>query len=379
MKISLLSPAFPPDFDAIGHYSQKMANQLVAGGHEVSVLTSEGERREQGNGEKIIPCIRYAHASSLRQLPKAVSDAAPDWLVVQFNPFGFGRRGFCPQLPLALAKIRRRGRTRVAIMFHETMVPAWPWKFFVMFCWQYPTFRMLCRGADATFVSTGRWIPQVRAASRVVPCHHLPVGSNVPKSRLTAEDARRNLGIAGETLVLGVFGQNHASRPLDWIAKAAAAVRQDRAAVLVYIGPDGRALREACPGLEILDCGVQPAEGVGDRLRAMDVLLSPFADGASTRRGSLVAALQHGVPVATTRRRWTDQVLLDSRLEGLLLSPAEDGSAFALEARAWVRRGDCLRRGSRTTIEDFHDKTFAWPVIAGQLVEGLREAGPGQP
>ena len=49
--------------------------------------------------------------------------------------------------------------------------------------------------------------------------------------------------------------------------------------VVLYVGKDGKAFREVCAGFPFMDEGPLPAEAAADRLRAMDLLISPFIDG----------------------------------------------------------------------------------------------------
>ena len=46
--------------------------------------------------------------------------------------------------------------------------------------------------------------------------------------------------------------------------------------------------------------GSLPAPLIAEYLRACDLVIQPYPDGASSRRGSLMAALANGVPVVTT-------------------------------------------------------------------------------
>ena len=146
--------------------------------------------------------------------------------------------------------------------------------------WQNRQLRGLSRLADVIFVSTTRWESEIKEVSPKAVCHHLPVGSNLPCSRLSREDARKNLRISADTLVLGMFGSSHPSRMNDWMSPAVrgAASVQDELVVL-YVGKDGRAFREVCAGVPFMDQGPLPAEAAADRLRSMDLLISPFADG----------------------------------------------------------------------------------------------------
>jgi glycosyltransferase involved in cell wall biosynthesis len=85
------------------------------------------------------------------------------------------------------------------------------------------------------------------------------------------------------------------------------------------------------------------ADEVSAHLLAADLAALPFADGASFRRGSLLAALAHGVPVVTTQnaeRKTKNEVQSDThrspfiahRLqddENVLLIPPEDSVELA--------------------------------------------------
>ena len=92
------------------------------------------------------------------------------------------------------------------------------------------------------------------------------------------------------------------------------------------------------PNTPRFSCRAEPADEVSRRLSAADLNLSAFIDGVSTRRGSLMAALQHGVASVGTRGYLTDQMLLN-----------EDGSM----ARLPDLRGFCEKHGLQMcTIAD---------------------------
>ena len=385
MRLGLISGGYPPDLDGIGDHSWWLARTLAAQpGVEspVHVFTSAAPARTAAPGVEVLPIFDATRPASFRALLSSPAVAGLDWLVLQYNPFSFGRRGYCPWVPQTLSRIRRLPNPpRLAVIFHETMVPPWPWNFAIMYCWQRPIFRALCRAADAAFVSTERWTPQVRRASPRLPVHHLPVGSNIPLSPDSYAEARRKLGIDDGALVLGLFGGAHLSRRLDWIGAClheARWRRPSRRVVLLYVGPDGEAVRRVCKKADFIDAGLLDAGQVGGRLRAMDAMISPFVDGVSTRRGSVIAALQHGIPVATTRRAWTDRLFFEKTPRALLLSTAASAAAFASETMDWL---DSLPRntGADSECAAFYQQAFAWPLIARSLLRGLEPPGSLKP
>ena len=366
MRIGLLSGAYPPAVDGIGDYTYLLAREL-ARHHEVTVFT--GIQRSYTPDEKVslVGVFDPARPAGIMNLPAAIAAGPPlDRLVVQYNPFGFGPRGFNPWLPLALSRLRKQ--VHLSLMFHETYVPCETAAQAGMRLWQVPQFYFLSRMAASLYVSCSRWLPAIRrTAGREAV--HLPVGSNIARSNLSRDEARRRLGIGSRALVLGVFGSAHPSRLLDWICGAAKkAASGAPETVLVYIGADGEALRPLLgPEIRFLDRGLLPGDVVGDSLMAADLLLAPFVDGLSTRRGSVVAAFQHGIPVVSTSSGWTDDMLRGQEERLVFLSPVEEGGDPFASLACAVSRQVSLPDSRQPKLEEFYDGHFGWPSIARRL------------
>ena len=383
MRLGLVSAAYPPDLDGIGDYTWWMARALAISDDvekPVVVFTRDGSDHKASPGVKVSEFFNPQRAKTVSRLLASLEredrdeERPLDWLVLQYNPFSWGRRGYCPWVPSTLRRLRQSGSaTRLAVMFHETTIPKWPWRFSLMFAWQYPIFRNVCRIADMAFVSTTRWIPQVRRAATGLPIHHLPVGSNIPLCNVSRDEARMKLGIERDATVLGVFGGAHISRRLDWIAATVAEAKRThpgRRTALLYIGPEGRAMRRALGDSDLIDCGALPPEEVGCRLRALDAAISPFLDGVSTRRGSVMAFLQHGIPIATNQSSWTDELFRQATPPGLLVSSARSAMAFAAETAGWLDR---LQTGKVPDLQvsNFYDQNFNWRIIADTMMRHL--------
>ena len=376
MNIALVSSAYPPELDGIGDHTYWLAHSL-ANRSNVEVFTRRAGPFDSDNKVKITPFFSPAEPSSFELLHDAIGSwqqptHAAQWLLLQYNPFGFGKRGWCPWVPQTLRRIRsQHPHLRVATMFHETMVPAWPWKFAVMHLWQSRLFRQVCRLSDLAFVSTTRWRPQVSRAHPRLPCHHLPVGSNIPLDETPHAAARKKLDLPEKALVLGIFGSAHISRQLDWIAAAARDVgKTGRQVIVAHVGPDTAKIAQAMPNLQVRSFGELPANQVGMHLRAMDVLIAPFSDGVSTRRGSVMAGLQHGLPVITTAKPWSDRILIDADHEGLLALSCDDAASFAAMTAermpGLLSAKDISQRASQ-----FYHNQFAWDTIAEKLTGHL--------
>ncbi|MBV8484485.1 MAG: glycosyltransferase family 4 protein [Verrucomicrobia bacterium] len=370
MRIALLSGAFPPQFDGIGDYSWWFSQALAKLGHQLTVFTSFAEDRPKPVNVDVVCCFDPLQPQTMSALPEAIRKAGRfDWLDVQYNPFSFGHRGLAPKLLPAL----QEAAVPIVLNFHETYVPLWPWRYTVMRLWQYPQFAFLVRAGRCHFVSTERWIPQVRRWTKK-PCFALPVGPNLPRCELTKTEARAKLGLPADALILGVFGFSHGSKLTEWVGAAAKRIHarypQTRILSVGQIGDKLDAVRGQVP---IDRCPSLPGAEVSVRLRAMDLFLAPLTDGISTRRGSIIAAFQHGLPVCSTVRPHSDRLLRDLSSPALLLTSADDESRF-LEAAEEMAKRSLLNPNLGADMAKLHDQHFAWPVLAQRFIATLQEA-----
>src|SRR5690606_19338588 len=175
----------------------------------------------------------------------------------------------------------------------------------------------------------------------------LPAGSNVEEAGWTREAARAALGLGADTLVAGVFGTAHYSRLLPLVRVAADRLRAAQAArgadfLVLYVGPDGAAVRTALSGLPVRDLGRLPEEGVSRALTAMDLHLVPCLRGVSARRGSFTPGLQRGLPSVSTLGSQTDRFLAEADGSAFLLAPEDDAGTYA--AHAVTLASDPVRR-----------------------------------
>jgi len=366
MRIGLLSGAYPPAVDGIGDYTHFLASELSSL-HNVTVFTGSRNFHEPDQRIRVQCVFDPDRPATIQNLSKIMAaDPGFDRFVVQYNPFGFGPRGFNPWLPLTLFHLRKR--FPVSIMFHETYVPCESISQLLMRVWQIPQFVSLCRMADPLYASCSRWLPAIRRASgrdAVV----LPAGSNIRRSHLSREESRTRMGIGSKALVFGVFGSAHPSRLMGWISAAANSVAaRVPEATLVYIGADGEKLRRGLdPKIRFMDCGVLAGDDVGDHLVSADCMLAPFVDGLSTRRGSVIAAFQHGIPVISTSSIWTDDLLLGQEKRAIFLSPVHDGIDGFASLAARISEQLPFPYSRHIALREFHEQHFAWPSISRRL------------
>jgi glycosyltransferase involved in cell wall biosynthesis len=358
----------PAGTDGIREYAAQLIAYLHDGGQEARLLLCSpkaalGSRRQTG----------LVDADNL--MPSDVPTSGV--LLLQYNPFSYGRWGFAPWLPLAIWNVKRRApRLRMALMVHEPYVPLRGWKFTIMGVWQRLQLLALLLSAEVTFVSAEEYAPRVRRHLQLQRVHHLPVGSNLPDMRSFRYASREQLGISEETIALAAFGTGHPSRLMHYVAEAAERIRDTGHNVVVLnLGADTRALEGIDPSVRVHTPGPLASEVVARQLAAGDLFVAPFEDGVSTRRTSLMAALQHALPVIGTDGELTDAILRRSP-DALKLIPAGRPDLFADAARQLARDPEGRRRMGRTG-RALYERFFDWPVIAARLIRTLREGAAG--
>jgi glycosyltransferase involved in cell wall biosynthesis len=102
-------------------------------------------------------------------------------------------------------------------------------------------------------------------------------------------------------------------------------------------------------------------------LAAIDVYLAPLSDGVSTRRGSMMAGLEHGLAIVGTRGEATDEVLAREHGRAMLLADVNAMPAFEAHVRTLLVDAE-RRRELGSAAEALYEREFAWPRIAEKLM-----------
>ena len=142
----------------------------------------------------------------------------------------------------------------------------------------------------------------------------IPIGANVtpaPPANFDREIWRNQFDVKKDDMLLAYFGLLSHTKGLENILAAMEELPQTTR--LVLIGGIGERVEDqayantirqliAQKGLQerVIMTGHTEASDVSAYLIAADAVLLPFTDGYSYRRGSLITALAHGVPVITT-------------------------------------------------------------------------------
>lgn len=416
-RILLVTGEYPPDEGGVADYSRCLAEALHAAGLKVAVLSTRREgvaTSDEGSAVDVHRLVAPGWPwSGLRQTAALARAWQADWVHLQYQAAAFGLG-----LPVHLLPAYLRWRLpglRLAVTYHDLRPP-----------YLFPKAGFLRRRAVLGLAGRSHLALTTNAADRyelaqallegrpptALPRQALvPIGSNLPDAPPPGYDRaafRAAAQVGEDSFLLGSFGFLNASKGGHQLLEALAALRATgRDGRLVLIGGTAGAsdasnagtlaafrAQAAAMGLEgaLVWTGFLPPAQVSAWLHALDLALLPYTDGASYRRGSLLAALSHGCAVVTTRSAdgaraagdegpagpflGPDDAILPPLVDGLhaLLCPPEDGPALAT---AVLRLAADAEQRARLGVEARRlAAAFGWAAIAERhrYLYGLEDA-----
>ena len=245
-----------------------------------------------------------------------------------------------PAINLAPERWRKAaGRPHIAWTYHDLLVPYLLPKIGDRLR-RWVTLRP-GKKSDLTIVTNEG--DRIQLRDQAIPnLHSIPIGSNIQGLQLNQAErtARRRLrGYSEADRVLAYFGFLNRSKGGTTLIRALRLlVDQYPTAQLLMIGervgasdPTNYAylqeVEQLIDDLGLADhvqwTGRQPDADVGADLNACDVLVMPYMDGASLRRGTLMAGLANGCAVVTTTPQMPLPELVDER-DVLYVAPEND-------------------------------------------------------
>jgi glycosyltransferase involved in cell wall biosynthesis len=347
----MITGEYPPQAGGVSDYSCVVASGLAAAGDTVHVYAPENPGIEPADaGVSIHRLPGHFGARALAKLSRSLRRNTNDRLLVQYVPHAFGFKAM--NLPFCLwlfAHTRRYGGA--VVIFHEVNVgfrPGDPARYRLLDAVTKLMARLVARSAAQIFVATPVWEPLLRPyIEDGRPITWLPVPSNIAvvgNSAQIAATRRRYVSACGPTI--GHFS----SHPQAIAAMLRSVVPRILAAnpslTMILIGANSATFRDSlvseCPELtaRVVATGALPAGELSMAIASCDVMLQPYPDGVTSRRTSMMAALEHARAIVTTQGLLTEPLWRQSRAVALV--PAADLSAFASAVGELI--GDYNRR-----------------------------------
>ncbi|MFA4044900.1 MAG: hypothetical protein HZRFUVUK_001701 [Candidatus Fervidibacterota bacterium] len=320
MHVCIIAGSHPPLICGIGDYTAPLALALCRAGLKVTLLVSPSCIPDDVAG---LPYrLVQIESWSLRHLSKicaAVKGCKPDiaHIIYPAKAYGYALS------PIVLPYILGVSGLRTVLTLHEFKM-AHPLRKLADIVLMIPTSGVLVPSSSER-ESIARYAPSVARKVRVSTA-----GPTIRPCWLQEDmrgKMRRELGIEGDEFVVAYFGFIHPNKGTEVALKAFWRFNmrcpKSRLMVIGEFKPKEfayhRAILELAERLRIngriLWMGAQQPQNVSHLLQLCDAALLPFPDGASTRRGTLIVCIQHGLPTVTVRgeveveRRFGDAIL----------------------------------------------------------------------
>lgn len=385
-KILIVTQNLPPAICGVGDYATLFAQELVQQNPELKIAfltrpsqqpgvnyAAEGIAQDFLNQAEIYPVAPFQW--KLKYLPsllKTVRQSGATTIHIHYVPQMYYRAGVGIALSVFGLLLRLMG-LHLVVTFHELYIPgSLNLKLFLIGLIQRLSFFLLLIAANEIVVTTGlraqllrRWLwGQARKAQKIVV---EPVGSNFPASSALSNQQvlqlRQKWGLPSTGLVLSCVGQLRLQQP-EWLLATLKAVQiHQPEACLLLIGnradklPPNHPLRQQS---NVIFTGHCSASEVSTLLSLSSIYLLPLDDGVSGRRTALVAALQHGLPIVSTKGHNTEPAFTDAL--PLLLAPVSQPAEFVRLATE-LANNPAKRLELGRQAQAYYQTNFAWEKI----------------
>jgi glycosyltransferase involved in cell wall biosynthesis len=372
MRIGIVTGEYPPMQGGVGAYTHILARELVEQGNSVHVFSSHGAKSD--NSIPVENKVQGWGLGSLKAIRRWAAEQRFDVVNLQFQTAAFGMSPWIHFLPDALGSIP------LVTTFHDLRFPYLFPKAGGLREW---IVMRLAQESDGVIVTNHEDHKRLQHLSKVAL---IPIGSNILKPIAADFDKqayREHIGIKSGEFLLTYFGLFNQSKGLEVLLEAVSELsKKDVPVRLMMIGSTGTSdptnasyadtINDLIDklGLQAIvqHTGYLNEETVGNYLSASDAVVLPFLDGASYRRGSLIAAIQYQTAIIATIPKVPIPAFKDG--ENMLLVKPGDAPALGQAIQRLIDSQDLQER-----LQDGAGKLgalFDWSQIARDTVQHFR-------
>ncbi|MCS6862942.1 MAG: glycosyltransferase family 4 protein [Abditibacteriales bacterium] len=345
MKVAMVTGAYPPVPCGIGDYTQRLCNALREQNVDVTVWTLNAARRG----------AEWTWGA-VKRIAAEIAAAQPDLVHMQYPGKGYGHRLAPTFLPHVW---RRKGNgAPLVVTLHEFRIA-------------HPLRKCaalnLIRAADALIVPA--WCEQQSLMRfwKKSPIAVIPPSANIPVQPVTPErrrERRTAWNVKDDDVLLCHFGFVQRNKGFTRLLNAfEEAHRKVPHLKLLLIGD-----YVSSPQASLISVGYLPAADVSESLSAADVGVLPYSDGVSARRTTFWTALQHGLPVITTRDGSEPETMGLRHAENVYLVAANGSPTELRDAILTVADSPALRQKLSANGRAL-GSTHTWDNIARRTLE----------
>ncbi len=378
MKIGLVTGEYPPMQGGVGDFTRELARSLAKQGQDVHVITGRNNCADDA-GVTVHSVIKSWGLRCWRQIAAVARQQQLDVLNIQYEPAAYAMQVGVNFLPSRYA--RRLIKAPIVTTYHDLLMPylfpkAGPLRWKVV--------EYLARRSDATIVTNEE--DRLRLVNLQLPTANLqliPIGSNIDPAQAGVFDVveeRERWHVRRDEFTIGYFGFLNLSKGGEVLMQAMRLLLDQHLPIrLLLIGgrtgtsdPTNAAYASQVDQLiatlnlqsQVTSTGFLEPSDVSRTMLASDVLALPYVDGASLRRGSLMAAIAHGRAIVTTEPRYPIEGLTHN--ESALFVPPNDPAALAQAIKQVIIDPELRSRLAQAVRKVA--RLYAWDRIAAQTV-----------
>lgn len=378
MKIGLVTGEYPPMQGGVGDFTRELARALAKQGQDVHVITGRNNCADDA-GVTVHSVIKSWGLRCWRQIAAVARQQQLDVLNIQYEPAAYAMQVGVNFLPSRYA--RRLIKAPIVTTYHDLLMPylfpkAGPLRWKVV--------EYLARRSDATIVTNEE--DRLRLVNLQLPTANLqliPIGSNIDPAQAGVFDVveeRERWHVRRDEFTIGYFGFLNLSKGGEVLMQAMRLLLDQHLPIrLLLIGgrtgtsdPTNAAYASQVDQLiatlnlqsQVTSTGFLEPSDVSRTMLASDVLALPYVDGASLRRGSLMAAIAHGRAIVTTEPRYPIEGLTHN--ESALFVPPNDPAALAQAIKQVIIDPELRSRLAQAVRKVA--RLYAWDRIAAQTV-----------
>jgi len=333
MKIAFCCGCLEPGRDGVGDYVRRLGAEFARHGHSAIAVAlhdpyvSKIEASEQKSEATSLPVLRIPNSLPWPQRVDAAREwlrgQKPDWMSLQFVPFGYHPKGLCFGFGKSLAALN--GNTPWHVMFHELWLGLGDDATLKARVWGELQRRILLDAVRRLRprVMQTQAEPYRLALDRVnIQANILPLFSNIPiaagdgwnslLSALITEAAGTALG-RGQLYLAGVLGGVHpewsADRAVDTLLPLVQ--KSGKRLALVFHGKNHlspEAIQKIKTSLQgralVVVTGERSSADISLIMQTLDLGLATSPLQVIQKSGSVVAMLEHGLPILIIRDDW---------------------------------------------------------------------------
>lgn len=367
MRIGIVTGEYPPMQGGVGAYTQILARELAQQGHTVSVLTNV-QGHDENPAIKLKNDVQKWSFGSLNTVRDWAKHEGLEVINLQFQTAAYNMSPWVHFLPNVISGVP------VVTTFHDLR---FPYLFPKAGGLRKRIVKHLAEASNGVIVTNHEDFEQLWYVTNK---SLIPIGSNILKSLPSDFDAsvwRAKADAQNGDFLIAYFGLfNHTKGILTLLTSLYELRQSGVPARLVLIGggagssdPSNAAfINEMNQQIDALQLDafiyrtgyLEDDAEVGAYLKASDVVALPFLDGASYRRGSLMAAIHYGCTIVTTQPQTPIPTFING---GNMRLAAPDDSGALTDALKEIYQSPALREQLRQGAAELAHE-FDWSQIA---------------